>query len=91
MVKNIVIVEFLKISGDQFYSLLTGQDNALFQLYKVLPKAINDYLKSVENDEAVKENSALEEINLEVNKSKRSILNQITFENYSYFSGFDKL
>ncbi|WP_461532295.1 Eco47II family restriction endonuclease [Sinomicrobium sp.] len=80
-----------KISGDQFYALLSGQDDALFQLYKVLPKAINDYLKSVEKDDNIKENSALDEITSETEQSKRSILDQITFENYSYYLGFDKL
>lgn len=79
-----------KISGDQFYALLSGQEDALFQLYKALPNAINDYLKLVENSE-IKENSALEEITSEIEKSNRSILNQITFENYSYYLGFNKL
>lgn len=80
-----------KISGDQFYALLTGKKDALFQLYKALPKAIDDYLKSLEKDNSVKENSALEEITSLTEKSKRSILDQITFENYSYYLGFDKL
>ncbi|MCO5268105.1 MAG: hypothetical protein M9897_04330 [Brumimicrobium sp.] len=56
-----------------------------------MPRAINDYLKAVEQDESIKENSALEEISSETKKSKRSILDQITFENYSYYLGFDKL
>ena len=80
-----------KISGDQFYALLSGQEDALFQLYKSLPKAIDDYLKSIEKDETIKENSALNEITSETEKSKRTILDQITFENYSYYLGFDKL
>ena len=80
-----------KISGDQFYALLSGQENALFQLYKKLPIAINDYLNSIENKESIEENSALDEIKSETEKSKRSILDQITFENYSYYLGFDKL
>lgn len=80
-----------KISGDQFYALLSGQDDALFQLYKALPKAIDDYLKSMEKDEIIKESSVLDEITSETEKSKRSILDQITFENYSYYLGFDKL
>lgn len=80
-----------KISGDQFYALLSGQDDALFQLYKVLPNAIDEYLKSIKKDESIKENSALDEITSETEKSKRSILDQITFENYSYYLGFDKL
>ena len=80
-----------KISGDQFYALLSGKENALFQLYKNLPIAVKDYLNSVEKNEFVKENSALNEIKTETKTSKRTILDQITFENYSYYLGFDKL
>lgn len=80
-----------KISGDQFYALLSGQEDALFQLYKVLPRAINDYLSSIEHQNIVKENSALDEIKLETDSTQRSILDQITFDNYNYYLGFDKL
>tara|TARA_B110000908_G_C10172672_1_gene411672 strand:+ start:496 stop:1005 length:510 start_codon:yes stop_codon:yes gene_type:complete len=79
-----------KISGDQFYKLLSGNENALFELYKILPEAILDYLKNQES-ENFQNNSALEEIKLSSKKSNRNILNEITFENYSYYLGFDKL
>jgi hypothetical protein len=36
-----------KISGDKFYSLLSGRENALFELYESIPVVIDDYLKSV--------------------------------------------
>lgn len=80
-----------KISGDQFYALLSGKDDALLQLYKALPKAIKDYLNSIEHSTEAFENSAIDEIKAETEISKRSILDQITFENYSYYLGFDKL
>jgi hypothetical protein len=80
-----------KISGDQFYALLTGMDDALFQLYKALPNAINDFLRNIEQDESTDQNSALEEIKNETKTSKRSILSQITFENYNYYLGFNDL
>ena len=80
-----------KISGDQFYALLSEKENALFQLYKNLPIAVKDYLNSIEKSDSVKENSALNEIKKETKTSKRTILDQITFENYSYYLGFDKL
>ncbi|MDH6357300.1 Eco47II family restriction endonuclease [Parabacteroides sp. PF5-9] len=80
-----------KISGDQFYSLLSGQENAFFQLYKALPNAIADYMKSTKSKQIEKENSALEEITTETNKTKRTILDQITFENYCYYWDFEKL
>lgn len=79
-----------KISGDQFYKLLSGKENALFELYEVLPQAISDYLSKQVN-EKTQSNSALEEITESSEKSKRSILDEITFENYSYYLGFDKL
>lgn len=80
-----------KISGDQFYALLSGQQDAMFQVYKTLPIAIKDYLKSVEEAKEIIENSALEEIKSETKTSKRTVLDQITFENYSYYLGFNKL
>ena len=80
-----------KISGDQFYTLLSGQEDAMFQLYKVLPAAIKNYLKSADQSEEIADNSALDELKVETKKSKRSILDQITFENYSYYLDFDKL
>jgi hypothetical protein len=80
-----------KISGDQFYTLLSGQDYAMFQLYKAMPFAIEDYLKSAVKNEDISENSALEELKIDAKKSKRNILDQITFDNYSYYLGFDKL
>jgi hypothetical protein len=80
-----------KISGDQFYELLSGEKNALYNLYKVLPTAINDYLLSISTKANKNSNTALKEIKTEIESSKRTIIDQITFENYSYYLGFDKL
>lgn len=80
-----------KISGDQFYALLSGQNDALSQLYKSLPVAIKDYLDSIEKNKDVVENSVIDEIKAETTTSRRSILDQITFENYGYYFGFDNL
>lgn len=80
-----------KISGDQFYALLTKENDALCQLYKVLPVAINDYMGSIQPGEDPLAHSAIDEIKSTIETSQRSILDQITFENYSYYLGFDKL
>ncbi len=80
-----------KISGDQFYALLSGKEDALFQLYRKLPVVVKDHLNSIEESDLIKENSAIDEIKVKTETSKRTILNQITFENYSYYLGFDKL
>jgi hypothetical protein len=52
---------------------------------------VKDYLNSIDKKEAATENSALEEIKAETKSTKRSILDQVTFENYSYYLGFEKL
>ena len=80
-----------KISGDQFYTLLSGNQNALFELYQILPKAIGDYLNSREGKKNQSQNSAFDEITKNTQKSQRTILDEITFENFSYYLGFDKL
>lgn len=80
-----------KISGDQFYALLTGQNDAFFKLYKALPIAISDFLASVEKSNTGSDNSALSEIKDATRETKRTVFDQITFENYSYYLGFDKL
>lgn len=80
-----------KISGDQFYALLTKNETAFFDLYKALPRAIEDFLASQGQTESSQNNSALEEIVVETEKSERTIFDQITFDNYSYYLGFDKL
>ncbi len=80
-----------KISGDKFYALLSGNEDALFQLYKSLPIAIDDYLTLRVKNNATMKNSALEEITSETEKTRNSILDQITIDNYSYYLGFDKL
>lgn len=79
-----------KISGDQFYFLLTGKKTALYELFKALPWAIKDFLSEQKEQEEFK-NSALSEIESQTNETHRSIFDEITFENYGYYLGFDKL
>jgi len=80
-----------KISGDRFYALLTGRDNALFELYKSLPLAITDFLNSIDDVNSTESNSAVAEIQKAAENSDRTLFNQITFENFGYYLGFDKL
>ena len=79
-----------KISGDQFYKLLTGRDNALYELYSVLPHAIDDFLLQRKKEE-IEFNSALQEITDSAEKKGVSLLDNITYDNYNYYLGFDKL
>jgi len=49
--------------------LLSGNDNALFNLYQALPKAIEDFLNQKDSSQK-SENSALNEITESANESK---------------------
>lgn len=80
-----------KISGDQFYYLLSGEKEALYNLYKTLPIAIDFYLKNRKESKAEIKGSAFEEIVISSKKSKRKIIDEITAENFGYYFGFDKL
>jgi len=80
-----------KISGDQFYALVSGKEDAFLQLYKALPIAISDFMANLGERTASEENSALNEIKEEGGKSDRSLIDQITFENYGYYLGFNRL
>lgn len=78
-----------KISGDKFYALLTGTDDAMAQLYKVLPQAIEDYLKTVNSKKEADPTSVLSEINQARGGLERTLLDQITYDNYPYYKGFE--
>ncbi|WP_249041581.1 Eco47II family restriction endonuclease [Aequorivita lipolytica] len=78
------------ISGDQFYEMITRKENAFYDLYKSLPKAVNDFIKSV-SEEKQNENNILSDISESANKNGRTILDEITFENFLYYNGFEKL
>ena len=80
-----------KISGDQFYALLTGVDDAFYQLYKALPAAIDDYLSSLGSDNSATKGSVIAEIREEIGESGRSVINQMSYDNYYYYNGFDQL
>jgi len=80
-----------KISGDQFYALITKQEDAFMQLYKILPIAIDDYLKNIEKTGKIIEHSAIASIRDDAQGSNRSILDQITRDNFGYYLGFENL
>lgn len=80
-----------KISGDRFYALLAKKETAFFDMYKALPNAISDFMNDFEKKKTKADNSALSEIKKEIILSNRTILDQVTFENYSYYLGFNEL
>lgn len=80
-----------KISGDRFYALLTEQDDAFFNLYKALPIAISDFLLSLDKSKEMDGDSAVLEIKNTIKDTGRTIMDQITSDNYNYYLGFNEL
>lgn len=78
------------VSGDRFYGLLTGDENALYNLYKVLPIAIDDFLRSIDVS-SEKENNILCDISTDSKNTNRNLLDEITFQNFYYYTGFKGL
>ncbi|WP_245576652.1 Eco47II family restriction endonuclease [Eisenibacter elegans] len=81
-----------KISGDQFYHLLTGSPTAFFDLYKVLPKVIEDFLNGTASRVySATSTDIVANIEAAAKTSHRSVIDQITFDNFDYYAGFDRL
>lgn len=78
------------ISGDKFYALITKREDALFELYKSLPNAIDDFLKTVDIVDS-EEYDLINTISKGVEESEGRLLNIITYDNFAYYLGFDNL
>jgi hypothetical protein len=78
------------VSGDRFYDMLTGDEKALFKLYKVLPNAIDDFLSIIDLS-SDKKSTILTDIMEGAKKSGRNLLDEISFENFSSYTGYDSL
>ncbi|MBO4395296.1 MAG: Eco47II family restriction endonuclease [Eubacterium sp.] len=51
-----------RVSLDQFYALVTGQEDALYQMCMVLPKTIEEVVNSVEDTASIPHDSVVEEL-----------------------------
>lgn len=81
------------ISGDQLYKIITGTDDSLLKLYQQLPKAVDDFMASLPQNRRSQniQSSAWKELNADTAISGRTIIDEITYSNYHYYLGFDKL
>lgn len=77
-----------KISGDQFYALLTGEREALYNLYKALPEAIDEFLlrNKIQTD---RNHTALSELKRLAKTNSSTLRHTIAHQNFNYYAGFD--
>jgi hypothetical protein len=79
------------ISGDQFYSIITGEKDALYQVYNALPEVINDFLIANKKFTGKRTNVVMEEISVYKKLSERDLFDQIAHDNFNYYLGFKDL
>ena len=84
-------------SGDRFYEEITGRPNAFSELCSILPRAFNDYLDSLSDEEKITTSkfTILDEIknnyssnNSLTDKELLTILFKINFPSYNGFDNF---
>lgn len=81
-----------KISGDKFYALLSGVEDALYQIYNALPTVIDVVLAQRGITESLHSQvTAVTTITEKATTAKRSLLDQLAVDNLSYYDGFDEL
>lgn len=78
-----------RVSMDQFYALVTGQEDAFYQVCMVLPEVIQRVVD--ESDEvSVPNDSVIDELKAIADKNKISFAMAIYMLGFSTYSGFEK-
>ena len=81
-----------KISGDKFYELLSGENDAMCEIYKALPKVIASVLqKRGITTNLQSQVTAVQTITSKAKEFNRPLLDQLAVDNLSYYSGFNEL
>jgi hypothetical protein len=81
-----------KISGDKFYELLSGVNEAMCEIYKALPKVITAVLqKRGITTNLQSQVTAIQALTSKAKASNRSLLDQLAADNLSHYSGFNEL
>lgn len=93
--KNVSHRRIRRISLDQFYALVTGQDDAFFKICMALPKAIQD-VTSGSGAIAVPEDRVASELrnladSLDINNDELAMAISVYMLGFSSYMGFDKI
>lgn len=81
-----------KISGDKFYELLSGENAAMCEIYKALPKVAAAVLqKRGITTNLQSQVTAIQTLTSKAKEFNRSLLDQLAVDNLSHYSGFNEL
>ena len=77
-----------KISADMFYAILTGKNNAFWELCQALPKAIDDFLFQKNQIKSGETNSIQKELKLKCQNNNRTFEEQLMYDTFYQYNGF---
>lgn len=77
------------ISGDRFWSLITGIDNAFKQICDVLPEVINDYISQNSQLQVGSSMGLFSQLYTQSQKNNRTLFEEITYINYQDKSKYE--
>ncbi len=78
------------ISADRFYQLLTDNDYAFRDVMEALPIAINDLLEKRKLTDVKENKNLLESLENKAKKNNFTLLDQIIYDNFNTYLGFDE-
>ncbi|AFS77874.1 type-2 restriction enzyme Sau96I [Gottschalkia acidurici 9a] len=79
-----------RISADRFYALVTGKQNAFYELCSAIPKATQILLSNIaqQNNDVLNQNAVLSSLIQRSNNNNVDILTQIMKDNFTNYYGF---
>jgi hypothetical protein len=80
--------KIFKASGDKFYELVTGNENAFAELCKVLPRAIELFLIENSITPQASNNAVYEELEHYAVTNKIDFITQLFNQNFLHYNGF---
>ena len=79
-----------KISADKFYEVLTGDENAFFELCNALPKAVDDFLAKKSKIKAGKSSDVYDKLKKKCDENKRTFEMQLMYDTFKNYNGFSE-
>lgn len=77
-----------KVSGDKFYEILTGRENAFAELCAIMPKAIDDFLATKQISIKAENNNIYPILKSSAEARGTDIIKELFNKNFPHYNGF---